>query len=51
MINERVKQRQRFLSMKKIEGIKELINKGELAPDAMRWKVRRFKGDDKETRE
>ena len=51
MINERVKQRQRFLSMKKIEGIKELINKGELAPDAMRWKVRRFKGDDREARE
>ena len=37
--------------MKKIEGIKELINKGELAPDAMRWKVRRFKGDDREARE
>ena len=33
--------------MKKIEGIKELITKGELEPDALRWKVRNFKGDDK----
>ena len=37
--------------MKKIEAIKELISKGELTPDALRWKVRRYKSDDKETRE
>ena len=36
--------------MKKIEGIKELITKGELEPDALRWKCRKFKGDDKQTR-
>ena len=41
MINERVKQRQRYISMKKIEAIKELIAKGELTEDALRWKVRR----------
>lgn len=34
--------------MKKIEAIKELIAKGELTPDALRWKVRRYKSDDKE---
>ena len=38
MINERVKQRQRYISMKKIEAIKELIAKGELSEDALRWK-------------
>jgi len=40
MINERVKARQRLLSRKKIEAIKELIAKGELTPEALRWKVR-----------
>ena len=51
MINERVKQRQRFLSMKKIEAIKELIDKGELTPDALRWKVRRYRCDDQYMRD
>lgn len=41
MMNERVKMRQRLISMKKIEAIKELISKGELAPDALRWKMRK----------
>ena len=48
MINERVKQRQRYISMKKIEAIKELIGKGELSEDALRWKVRRFRSDSEE---
>lgn len=43
MINERIKQRQRYISMKKIEAIKELIAKGELTEDALRWKVRRYR--------
>lgn len=41
MINERVKQRQRYISMKKVEAIKELIAKGELTEDALRWKMRK----------
>jgi hypothetical protein len=48
MINERVKQRQRYISMKKIEAIKELINKGELSADALRWKVRRYRTQSEE---
>ncbi len=41
MINERVKQRQRYISAKKIEAIKELIDKGELPATSLRWKTRR----------
>ena len=50
MINERVKQRQRYISMKKIEAIKELIAKGELTEDALRWKVRRPRTDSEEAK-
>ena len=41
MLNEKVKQRQRMISIKKIEAIKELIAKGELTPDALRWKMKK----------
>jgi hypothetical protein len=40
MINERVKQRQRYISAKKIEAIQELIDKGELPASSLRWKTR-----------
>ena len=50
MINERVKQRQRYISIKKIEAIKELIQKGELSEDALRWKQRRAISGSQETR-
>ena len=36
--------------MKKIEAIKELIGKGELNDDALRWKVRRFRSDSEEAK-
>ena len=50
MINERVKQRQRYISMKKIEAIKELIKKGELTEDALRWKMRRQRTGSEESK-
>ena len=34
--------------MKKIEAIKELISKGELTEDALRWKVRRYRTSSEE---
>lgn len=30
-----------MISIKKIEAIKELIAKGELTPDALRWKMKK----------
>lgn len=30
-----------MISYKKIEAIKELIAKGELAPDALKWKLKK----------
>lgn len=45
-----MKQRQRYISMKKIEAIKELIAKGELSEDALRWKQRRVVSGSEETK-
>jgi|LauGreDrversion4_2_1035121.scaffolds.fasta_scaffold318960_2 hypothetical protein len=39
MVNERVKLRARIQSMRKMEAIKELISKGELPADSLKWKA------------
>jgi hypothetical protein len=43
MINERVKQRARLQTQRKIEAIKELIEKGELPEDSLKWQTRNQK--------
>ena len=40
MINERVKMRARLQTQRKIEAIKELIDKGELPEDSLKWQTR-----------
>ncbi len=40
MVNERVKLRARLQTQRKIEAIKELISKGELPADSLKWRGR-----------